>query len=225
MTLVQLKSITKKYQQANEQHTVLQQIDVSIHEGEFIAICGPSGHGKSTLLSILALLEPATSGEYLLAGTSVSSLHSNQRAILRGRHIGIVFQSFNLIGDMTVKENVQLPLKFAKHIDHSKYSQLVKDAIAAVGLSDKENFYPDMLSGGQQQRVAIARAIVHQPDILFADEPTGNLDSATGQDVMTLLKTLHKKGMTLCLVTHDQAIAAQAQRVFHMQNGHLTETN
>lgn len=223
MTLAQLKNVTKEFTQANEKHTVLRGINVTIQEGDFVAICGPSGHGKSTLLSILALLESVTSGEYLLTGTPVSSLDRNQLALLRGRHIGIVFQSFNLIGDMTVKENVRLPLNYAKHIETNKHGELVNDAIAAVGLADKASFYPDMLSGGQQQRVAIARAIVHQPDILFADEPTGNLDSSTSKDVLALLKTLHEKGMTLCLVTHDESIAAQAQRVLHMQDGQLTE--
>ena len=223
MIIAQLKNISKEYKQANESHLVLREINVAINEGDFVAICGPSGHGKSTLLSILALLEPATSGEYLLAGTPVASLHRDQLAVLRGRHVGIIFQSFNLIGDMTVQENVQLPLKFATHIKSEEHEALVRNAINSVGLADKESFYPDMLSGGQQQRVAIARAIVHKPDILFADEPTGNLDSTTGEDVLKLLEALHKQGMTLCLVTHDETIAEKAQRRLLIHDGHLKE--
>lgn len=223
MNLAELRDVGREYQQGNENHTVLRQVNLTIQEGDFLAICGPSGHGKSTLLSILALLESPTSGEYLLTGTPVSSLNNNQRAILRGRHIGIIFQSFNLIGDMTVSENVRLPLQYAKHIDSDRHNQLVRNAIAAVGLTEKSDFYPEMLSGGQQQRVAIARAIVHQPDILFADEPTGNLDSTTSGEVMALLNKLHSQGMTLCLVTHDESIAKTAQRIFEMRDGHLRE--
>lgn len=221
MKLVELAQVSKSFQQGAHLHKVLKDVDLSIEEGDFIAICGPSGHGKSTLLSIMALLDQVTSGSYRLAGKDVAELNSDERALLRGRHIGMIFQSFNLIGDMTVAENIQLPLRFAGHIEKHQHAECVAAAIAAVGLSDKAGFYPDMLSGGQQQRVAIARAIVHQPDIVFADEPTGNLDPQTAESVMTLLKSLNSSGVTLCLVTHDNNIASTANRVVTMTDGQL----
>lgn len=224
MSLIEINSLSHTYTQGNEDYPVLKEINLVIREGEFTAICGPSGHGKSTLLSILALLERPTKGAYQLAGTSVTGLNQDQRAMLRGKHIGIIFQSFNLIGDMTLAENIQLPLKLSSHVSAERHSLLVENAIAAVGLTDKADFYPDMLSGGQQQRAAIARAIVHQPDILFADEPTGNLDSTTGEHIMNLLKDLNDKGMTLCMVTHDKSIAQQANSRLFMQDGRISDS-
>lgn len=220
--IVQLQGIGKHYQQGDQTHVVLHNIDFCLHEGDFIAICGPSGHGKSTLLSILALLEQPSEGSYHLAGTLVSRLDLDQAALLRGKHMGIVFQSFNLIGDLSVADNVALPLQFAKHIDKNQHADLIQQAIAAVGLSDKSAFFPDMLSGGQQQRVAIARAIVHQPDVIFADEPTGNLDPDTANQIMTLLQQLHRQGVTVCMVTHDQQLASQAQQIYTMKQGQLS---
>lgn len=210
------------YTQELETHA-LSKINLQILEGEFVSIAGPSGCGKSTLLSILGLLDDCTEGEFHLKGQSVNTLSASEKAKLRNKEMGFVFQSFNLISDLTVEENVALPLTYRKEFSKNEIKERVSNALGKVNMVNRTSHYPSQLSGGQQQRVAVARAIVGSPSIIFADEPTGNLDSKNAQAVMDLFKSLHEQGATICMVTHDQANAHLAQRVIELFDGKLVD--
>lgn len=221
--LIKLSNSSKIfYTQELETHA-LSKINLQISEGEFVSIAGPSGCGKSTLLSILGLLDDCTEGEFLLKGQSVNGLSTSEKARIRNKEMGFVFQSFNLISDLTVEENVALPLTYRKEFSSSEVKQKVADALAKVNMANRIYHYPSQLSGGQQQRVAVARAIVGSPSIIFADEPTGNLDSKNAQAVMDLFKSLHEQGATICMVTHDQANAHIADRIIELFDGKLVD--
>ncbi|MDE0262053.1 MAG: ABC transporter ATP-binding protein [Bryobacterales bacterium] len=197
-------------------------IDFEIRDGEYIAISGPSGCGKSTLLSILGLLDTPTAGVYRLNGESVEDLNARQRARIRNRQIGFIFQAFNLIGDLTVFENVELPLTY-RGMPSSERKKRVEEALERVGMAHRMKHYPSQLSGGQQQRVAVARALGGDPSVLLADEPTGNLDSKNGEAVMDLLQEVHQGGATICMVTHDPRFEARAKRVVRLFDGKIVE--
>ncbi|HEX8391562.1 MAG TPA: ABC transporter ATP-binding protein [Longimicrobium sp.] len=198
----------------------LANVHLDVREGEYLAIAGPSGGGKSTLLSILGLLDSPTSGEYQLNGHAAARLTAAQRAQIRNREIGFVFQSFNLIGDLSVAENVELPLTYRK-MPAAERRQRVQEALERVGMAHRLNHFPAQLSGGQQQRVAVARAIAGKPSVLLADEPTGNLDSVNGESVMALLRELHQEGATIIMVTHDPRYAEHAERTVHLFDGQI----
>jgi putative ABC transport system ATP-binding protein len=220
MPLILLEHIQKVFVTDEIETHALSSIDLEIRHGDYVSISGPSGCGKSTLLSILGLLEAPTSGRYQLRGEPVEHLDYARRARLRNREIGFIFQSFNLIGDLTVWENVELPLTY-RGLTASERRDRVADALTKVGMMPRARHYPSQLSGGQQQRVAVARALGGQPSILLADEPTGNLDSKNGQAVMEMLKELHADGATICLVTHDERYARDAQRTIHLFDGRV----
>lgn len=216
--LITLKGLSKVFYTEELETHALNSIDLDLKKGEFVSIAGPSGCGKTTLLSILGLLDSPTSGEYLLDGHSVATLTASERARIRNQSIGFVFQAFNLIGDLTVAENVELPLTY-RGMPTSERKERVQSALERVGMAHRLNHYPSQLSGGQQQRVAVARAIVGRPLILLADEPTGNLDSKNGGAVMDLLKELHNDGATICMVTHDPRYADVADRAVYLFDG------
>jgi putative ABC transport system ATP-binding protein len=197
-------------------------IHLAIQRGEYVSIAGPSGCGKSTLLAILGLLDSPTDGTYILNGKEVQRLKMSDRARIRNREIGFIFQAFNLIGDLTVYENVELPLTY-RGMPASERKKRVHDALERVGMSHRVKHYPSQLSGGQQQRVAVARALGGDPSILLADEPTGNLDSANGEAVMDLLRELHRNGATICMVTHDPRYSRYADRTVHLFDGRIVE--
>jgi len=197
-------------------------IHLDINKGEYVSIAGPSGCGKSTLLSILGLLDTPSDGEYVLNETAVENLSLSDRARIRNREVGFIFQSFNLIGDLTVYENVELPLTY-RGLSSSDRKRRVTDALERVGMAHRAGHFPSQLSGGQQQRVAVARAVSGQPSILLADEPTGNLDSSNGEAVIELLRELHRGGATICMVTHDPRYAQQADRIVHLFDGLIVE--
>jgi putative ABC transport system ATP-binding protein len=222
--ILQLEGVTKTFYTDEVETQALSGIHVEIHRGEYVSIAGPSGCGKSTLLSILGLLDSPTEGNYWLNGKPVSELNLGERAHVRNREIGFVFQSFNLIGDLTVYENVELPLTY-RGIKASERHDRVNAALERVGMSHRAKHLPSQLSGGQQQRVAVARAIVGDPLILLADEPTGNLDSINGAAVMELLRELHRGGATICMVTHDPRFARHADRSIHLFDGRVVEEN
>ena len=203
-----------------ETHALLD-VDLTVEQGEYVAISGPSGCGKTTLLSILGLLETPSSGRYTLAGIPVTELLSSERARVRNKQIGFVFQAFNLMGDLTVYENVELPLTY-RRMSGTERRRRVRGALDRVGMEHRVNHYPAQLSGGQQQRVAVARAVAGDPLILLADEPTGNLDSVNGESVMELLRSLHQQGATICMVTHDARYEAQADRTVQIFDGRVT---
>jgi putative ABC transport system ATP-binding protein len=217
-SLIQLDSVTKVFLTDEIETHALAGIHLEIEKGEYIAISGPSGCGKSTLLSILGLLDSPTDGSYIINGTPVSELPPPERARIRNREVGFIFQSFNLIGDLNVFENVELPLKY-RGLRASDRKARVKDALEKVGMGHRAGHLPSQLSGGQQQRVAVARAIAGNPAILLADEPTGNLDSANGEAVMELLRDLHRQGATICMVTHDPRYARHADRTIRLFDG------
>jgi putative ABC transport system ATP-binding protein len=200
----------------------LEGIDLDIQRGEYISISGPSGCGKSTLLAILGLLDSPTEGAYVLNGRPVQDLKLSERARIRNREIGFVFQAFNLIGDLTVYENVELPLTY-RGMGSAERKRRTQEALERVGMAHRMKHYPAQLSGGQQQRVAVARALAGDPSILLADEPTGNLDSANGEAVMDLLTELHKGGATICMVTHDPRYARYADRSIDLFDGRITQ--
>ncbi len=220
--LIRLAGIKKVFYTDEVETHALQDIHLEVAPGEYVAIAGPSGCGKTTLLSILGLLDTPTEGEYLLANESVAQLTPSQRARIRNRQIGFIFQAFNLIGDLTVYENVELPLTY-RGMSAAERKQRVTDALERVGMSHRMKHYPAQLSGGQQQRVAVARAVAGDPLILLADEPTGNLDSTNGEAVMELLRELHRGGATICMVTHDPRYAAHADRSIHLFDGRVVE--
>jgi putative ABC transport system ATP-binding protein len=220
--LISLDNLAKVFLTDEVETHALSSIQLEIQRGEYVSIEGPSGCGKSTLLAILGLLDSPTSGSYLLNGQPVSNLKLEERARIRNREIGFIFQAFNLIGDLSVYENVELPLTYRK-MPAAERKTAVMEALEKVGMSHRVKHYPAQLSGGQQQRVAVARALAGKPSVLLADEPTGNLDSSNGEAVMMLLQELHASGATICMVTHDQRYAAFADRSVHMFDGRIQE--
>jgi putative ABC transport system ATP-binding protein len=218
--LIRLSGLSKIFHTQEVETHALSNVDLEIRAGEYVSVCGPSGCGKTTLLSILGLLDSPSEGSYVLAGELVSTLSPAQRAKVRSRAVGFIFQAFNLIGDLDVYRNVELPLVY-RGITPAERKGLVHAALARVGLLHRVHHHPAQLSGGQQQRVAVARATVGSPLVLLADEPTGNLDSHNGADVMELLDELHAGGATIVMVTHDPRYIARAQRSVYLFDGHL----
>jgi putative ABC transport system ATP-binding protein len=221
-SLIQLEGITKVFYTDEVETHALSGIHLELRKGEYVSIAGPSGCGKSTLLSILGLLDTPTEGRYVLNSHDVSNLNHAERARIRNREVGFIFQSFNLIGDLTVYENVELPLTY-RGMNAAERRQRVNEALEKVGMAHRVKHYPSQLSGGQQQRVAVARALAGKPAILLADEPTGNLDSKNGEAVMDLLRDLHREGATICMVTHDPRFARHADRQVHLFDGRVVE--
>ena len=220
--MIEIENLCKSFQRPGEMSLhVLQEVNFSVEEGEFIAIVGPSGSGKTTLMNILGLLDRPDSGDYALQGRSVAQLSPTERAQLRNDTIGFVFQQFHLLPRTTATENVELPMVYSTQAD-SRIRERAVRALCRVGLEERLSHYPNELSGGQQQRVAIARALVNDPGVILADEPTGNLDRKSGQQIMALLRELNRNGSTIVLITHDEALAHQASRVVHIENGLLT---
>jgi putative ABC transport system ATP-binding protein len=220
--LLRLDGVTKVFMTDEVETHALAGIHMEIKNGEYVSISGPSGCGKSTLLAILGLLDSPTDGTFTLNGNPVQSLKLSERARIRNREIGFIFQAFNLIGDLTVYENVELPLTY-RGMGSADRKKRVHDALERVGMSHRVKHYPSQLSGGQQQRVAVARALAGEPAILLADEPTGNLDSANGEAVMNLLRELHRGGATICMVTHDPRYARYADRSIRLFDGRIVE--
>jgi len=220
--LIRLEGLTRVFITDEVETHALADVSLSINKGDYVAIAGPSGCGKSTLLSILGLLDTPTSGTYWLDGNRVSDIQLSERARIRNREIGFIFQSFNLIGDLSVYENVELPLTY-RGMRSVERKRKVTEALEKVGMSHRARHLPAQLSGGQQQRVAVARAIAGEPLILLADEPTGNLDSVNGEAVMELLDQLHKSGSTICMVTHDQRYVDHAAKAVHLFDGRVVE--
>jgi len=218
--LIHLDNLSKVFYTDEVETHALSEVNLSIASGEFVSIAGPSGCGKTTLLSILGLLDSPTAGDYVLDSEPVENLSASQRARIRNQAIGFIFQAFNLIGDLTVYENVELPLTY-RGMGGSERKERSQAALERVGMAHRMQHYPSQLSGGQQQRVAVARAIVGRPLILLADEPTGNLDSKNGNAVMGLLKELHAEGATICMVTHDPRYAHVADRTVHLFDGQI----
>lgn len=224
-TLIKMEGVSKVFYTDELETYALSAIDLEIKKGEYLAIAGPSGCGKSTLLAILGLLDSPTEGNYLLNGQPVSSLKISDRSRIRNREIGFIFQAFNLIGDLTVYENVELPLTY-RGMAAGERKEKVQRALERVEMARRTKHYPAQLSGGQQQRVAVARALVGDPMILLADEPTGNLDSKNGDSVMDLLRNIHRSGATICMVTHDTRYAGHAERTLHLFDGRIAaDTN
>ena len=221
-SLIRMSGIKKVFYTDEVETHALQDIHIEIAPGEYVAIEGPSGCGKTTLLSILGLLDTPSDGEYILANESVANLTASERARIRNRQIGFIFQAFNLIGDLTVYENVELPLTY-RGMSAAERKQRVTDALERVGMSHRMKHYPAQLSGGQQQRVAVARAVAGDPLILLADEPTGNLDSHTGEAILTLFRRLSQEGRTIALVTHDPEIAAVTPRKIEIRDGKIAK--
>jgi putative ABC transport system ATP-binding protein len=217
--LIELRNLSKSYMNEDVATPVLHGVDLQINTGEFVAIMGPSGSGKSTLMHIIGFLDSFTGGDYLFQGQSVKKFNDDELAHIRATSVSFVFQAFNLLPRTTVYDNVMLPLLYHPTIKASQRDEKVRKAIEIVGLTDRAEFYSNQLSGGQKQRVAIARALVTEPEVIFADEPTGNLDSKSGIAVMTVLQQLHRQGHTIILVTHEQATAAHAERIIHIKDG------
>jgi putative ABC transport system ATP-binding protein len=218
--LIRLENVTKIFHTDEVETHALSAVGFEIQNGEYVSIAGPSGCGKSTLLAILGLLDTPTEGNYWLNGESVANLPLAERARIRNRQVGFIFQSFNLIGDLTVYENVELPLTY-RGMDRTERKRRGGEALAKVGMDHRAKHLPTQLSGGQQQRVAVARAIAGEPSILLADEPTGNLDSVNGEAVMKLLTELHQSGSTICMVTHDERYAGHAGKEIHLFDGRV----
>src|ERR1017187_6227019 len=221
-SLIHLEGVTKVFMTDEVETHALAGIHLSIQKGEYISIAGPSGCGKSTLLAILGLLDSSSDGTYMLNGKAVQGLKLSERARIRNREIGFIFQAFNLIGDLTVYENDELPLTY-RGMPGAERKQKVHAALERVGMGHRVKHYPSQLSGGQQQRVAVARALAGDPSILLADEPTGNLDSANGEAVMDLMRELHQGGATICMVTHDPRYSEFADRTIHLFDGRIVE--
>ncbi len=221
-SLIRLNGVTKVFYTDEVETHALSNIQLDIAKGEYVSIAGPSGCGKSTLLSLLGLLDSPSSGNYALDGKPVAGLSPSDRARIRNREIGFIFQSFNLIGDLTVMENVELPLTY-RGMKAAERRTRAQEALERVGMGHRAKHLPSQLSGGQQQRVAVARAVAGKPLILLADEPTGNLDSKSGEAVMELLRELHRDGATLCMVTHDQRYARHADRTIHLFDGRIVD--
>ena len=220
--VIRMDSVTKVFQTDEIETHALAGIHLEIERGEFLSISGPSGCGKSTLLAIIGLLDTPSNGDYVLNGHAVAGLKAGERARIRNREIGFIFQAFNLIGDLNVYENVELPLTY-RGMPNSERKKRVHEALEKVGMLHRVKHYPAQLSGGQQQRVAVARALAGAPSLLLADEPTGNLDSANGEAVMQLLHELHAEGATICMVTHDPRYARTAGRTIHLFDGRVVD--
>ena len=220
MALIQLEDLYKIYNPGPNAVHALDGVSLTVQEGEYLAIVGQSGSGKSTLMNILGCLDVPSSGRYLLDGQDVSSLSDNQLSLIRNKQIGFIFQGFNLIANLNAIENVELPLIY-RGTDKKTRHQLAVDSLKLVGLEKRMDHKPSEMSGGQQQRVAIARAIAAQPPVILADEPTGNLDSASSREILAILKKMHKSGRTVILITHDNGIAAQARRVVRIMDGKI----
>ena len=220
--MIDLKDISRVYQVGSDRVYALNKANLHISPGEFVSIIGPSGSGPSTLMNIVGCLDVADSGTYLLDGTPIEDYSENELARIRNRKIGFVFQSFNLISKLTAEENVELPLIYQK-VPRSERKERVEAALARVNLQKRAGHLPTELSGGQQQRVAIARALVTKPSLILADEPTGNLDSRTSQEIMDMFHELHRQGNTIVLITHDPGVARQAERAIHILDGRITE--
>lgn len=220
MDVVDIQKLSKTYRLGSVKVPALQEVDLQIEPSQFVAVMGPSGSGKSTLLNLLGCLDRPTSGRYYLGGEDVSSLDDDRLSLIRGKRIGFVFQSYNLIGQLNVLENIQLPM-FYQGFSEQESAEHAEQLAVTVGLADRLKHRPSELSGGQQQRVAIARALANDPVIILADEPTGNLDSASGAEILGILDRLHAAGKTLIIVTHDTEIAARAQRIIHLHDGRI----
>lgn len=221
-SLIRMENISKVFYTDEVETHALSGVHLEIRRGEYVSIAGPSGSGKSTLLALIGLLDSPTEGTYELNGQAVANLKVSQRSRIRNREIGFIFQSFNLIGDLTVYENVELPLTY-RGMPSSERKQRVLQALERVNMSHRTKHYPSQLSGGQQQRVAVARALGGSPSTLLADEPTGNLDSRNAEAVMELLRDLHREGATICMVTHDPRFARHAERQIHLFDGRVVE--
>jgi len=221
-SLIHLENLSKVFNTEEVETHALAGIHLDIERGEFVSIAGPSGCGKSTLLAILGLLDSPSDGRYELNGRPVEHLDRSERARIRNREIGFIFQAFNLIGDLTVFENVELPLTY-RHVPGAERRRMAREALEKVGMAHRQKHYPSQLSGGQQQRVAVARALAGEPSILLADEPTGNLDSANGEAVIEILRNLHRAGATICMVTHDPRYARYADRTVRIFDGRVVE--
>ena len=222
--IIKTENITKTYQTGTQIVSALNGIDLEVEKGEFISVMGPSGSGKTTLMNIIGCLDTPTNGKYFLNEKLVSDLTDDELAVIRNKEIGFVFQSFHLLARNSALDNVMLPLKYAGK-DKKDALEMSKNVLEEVGLSDRSTHSPSELSGGQQQRVAIARALVNKPSILFADEPTGNLDSKTGADVMNLFKELNRNGQTIILITHEDSIAKQSNRIITIRDGLIKSDN
>ena len=227
MSLIEIRELTKEFSRGSEQILALNKVGLTISAGEFVAITGPSGSGKSTLMYILGLLDRQTSGSYLLDARSTDLLNDDQRAQLRNQKLGFIFQTFHLLPRATALRNVAMPLVYAANYERSLSERQMEErarvALERVGLADRLLHLPNQLSGGQRQRVAIARALVNDPQVLFADEPTGNLDSVRGQEILEIFESLHQQGVTVILVTHDPAIAKRAHRELVLRDGRIVE--
>lgn len=219
--ILEIKKLVKIYNAGDNSVKALKGVDLVINKGEFVAIMGTSGSGKSTLMNILGCLDYPTSGEFILDGVVVQTLSKKQLAEIRNQKIGFVFQGFNLLSRTTAIENVELPLVYSRHHKGINLKNAAIEALEAVGLGDRVHHHPNQLSGGQQQRVAIARALINKPPLIFADEPTGNLDTKTSIEVMKIFQELNDKGITILLVTHEQDIAMYAKRVIELKDGHI----
>ena len=223
--IITLEKVSKVFHTHDVQTHALADINLDIRDGEFLSIAGPSGCGKSTLLSILGLLDAPSSGSYRIKGVESADLDLEQRAVLRAQSVGFIFQAFNLISNLTVFENVELPLTYRSDISSQQSKKWVTEVLEKVGMDHRKRHYPGQLSGGQQQRVAIARALVGKPTLLLADEPTGNLDSKNGEAVMNLLNEIHQQGTTICMVTHDARYSDMADRTVQLFDGRLVDEN
>jgi len=220
--LIEMHQVTRVYQLGPQEIYALSGVDLVIDPGEYVAIMGPSGSGKSTLMNIIGCLDTPTAGRYILDGVPVETMNDDELAAVRNKKIGFVFQTFNLLARTTALQNVELPLIYAK-IPRAQRRTLAEEALTAVGLSDRMNHQPNELSGGQRQRVAIARALVNKPSLLLADEPTGNLDSQTGREILDLFRDLHARGNSIIIVTHEDDVAHEAKRIIHIRDGKVKD--
>ncbi|HKB78103.1 MAG TPA: ABC transporter ATP-binding protein [Thermoanaerobaculia bacterium] len=220
--LIEMHGLTRVYQLGPQEIYALRGIDLIVEQGEYVAVMGPSGSGKSTLMNIIGCLDRPTSGQYILDGTPVEQMNDDDLAAVRNRKIGFVFQTFNLLPRTTALQNVELPLVYAK-ISRMERRQLAEESLAAVGLAERMMHQPNELSGGQRQRVAIARALVNKPSLLLADEPTGNLDSKTGREILDLFHDLHSRGNSIIMVTHEDDVAHEAKRIIHLRDGRILD--
>ena len=222
VNLIDMNELTRVYQLGPQQIYALRGVNLTIEPGEYVAIMGPSGSGKSTLMNIIGCLDTPTSGRYLLDGVPVETMNDDELAAIRNKKIGFVFQTFNLLSRTTALHNVELPLIYAK-IPRAERRAQAEEALVAVGLKDRMDHQPNELSGGQRQRVAIARALVNKPSLLLADEPTGNLDSQTGREILDLFRDLHARGNSIIMVTHEDDVAREAKRVIHIRDGKIAD--
>ncbi|HVS33229.1 MAG TPA: ABC transporter ATP-binding protein [Thermoanaerobaculia bacterium] len=220
--LIEMHELTRVYQLGPQEIYALRGVDLIIEQGEYVAIMGPSGSGKSTLMNIIGCLDTPSSGRYLLDGVPVETMNDDELAAVRNKKIGFIFQTFNLLARTTALQNVELPLIYAK-IPRARRRELAEEALTAVGLADRMSHQPNELSGGQRQRVAIARALVNGPSLLLADEPTGNLDSQTGREILDLFRELHTRGNSIIIVTHEDDVAREARRVIHIRDGRVKD--